>query len=248
MHDEERGETIKVSKEFHKIRKKKSKKPKSSWFSVIFILFICGIIVYLCHKIYIHFPTFPTVGLNSVSERVSEWSVSSGEGGNNDDVIKTIVSNEEAEKNLAKSIKKYAQEYKDHVEEQKDNTYSYRDPYSGVREHGVSDGVSDGVSNGVTSGSERVTPKTHSFLWIIWHLKDYFDLQPLRNVLIRGGLYAAPNVDSTQAQGGFSVSNEGVEPVGVYNIDTNTKLSDEEKSKLIEKETDHIANLLQQAR
>ena len=178
-------------------------KKSSSWFSIIFIFSICVILLYSCRQIYLYFPS------------------NSEEGRNNDDVVKVIINNEEAEVKLADSIKQYEDQYRQHEYEQQDNTYT-------------------------SSGSKRSTPH-HSVFWIWRHLNSYFDLQPLRNVLIRGGLYSSPPLSGPgTAMGAEGHESDAGGPGAVYQIDTNSHLSDEQKTAITEQETDFIAKRLQE--
>lgn len=198
-------------------KKKKTKRKgsyKSSWFSIIFIVCLCLVIVYSVHQIYRHFP-----GSGSGS--------GSGDGGepagqNNDDIVKTVISTEEESARVAESIRKHAEEQQQYEQSQRDNTY--------------------------TSTGQKLSPAPHSFWWVLWHLKDYFDLQPLRNVLIRAGLLSAPPPEtssySSLQEGGLG---GGDTSQGVYQIDTNHQLSDEEKNERVAEKTQQIASLLQQA-
>mmetsp|Transcript_13286 Transcript_13286/g.24538 ORF Transcript_13286/g.24538 Transcript_13286/m.24538 type:complete len:602 (-) Transcript_13286:131-1936(-) len=197
-------------------KKKKTKRKgvyKSSWFSTIFIGCVCFVVVYSIRQMYHHFPSSRGSGSDSGSNAGERT------GYNNDDVVKTVISNEEEDARVAESIRKHAEEQQQYEQSQRDNTF--------------------------TSSGQRLQPSTHSFWWVLWHLRDYFDLQPLRNVLIRAGIFSAPAPEtptySSLHEGDFG----GDSSKGVFQIDTNSELSDVQKSVRVAEMTEHIASLLQ---
>lgn len=192
--------------------RRKGSQHKSSWFSIIFIFSLSVLLFYSCYQVYLSFP--------SPDE----------EAANADDVVKLVISNEEAEARVAESIRKY-EEY----------SRQYNPPsvsfYSGVA---------------FTSSAVRHTPPSYSLLWAWRH---YFDIQPLRNLLIRAGLYRAPSTgDLTDGNSGAEGAGreeeeeEGPAQAGVYHIDTNGQLSEEQKKDRMAQETDFIAKRLEKKR
>lgn len=167
-------------------------------------------LLYSCYQIYLHFPT------------------TDDEEANNDDVVMLVISNEEAEANVAESIRKY-EEF-----------------------NGQHDPLSPSYTTFTSSATRHTTPG-YSLSWVWRHLKEYFDLRPLRNLLIRAGLYSAPGAGDTskshsgdKREGGI-VGDEAEGPYpGVYHLDTNMHLSEQQKKNLIAHETDSIAKRLEE--
>ena len=194
------------------IKKKKKinkRKSTSNIITILIIVIIMMIISYCCYQIFSYFPSFNNNNNNKTN---------GNNDGNNDDVVQVIINKEQEVTQQQNIIKK-----------QQQGLFIYQQQQQ--QEEGEGD-------QPITSDGNKRSLPSHTFHWLWTRLKSYFDIRPVRNVLIHAGLYHPP-IPSSRTRSGDNVPMKRL-----YQIENNNHLSDKQKRIIERNEENRIAKLL----
>ena len=191
-------------------KKKKTNKRKSTSniITILIIVIIMMIISYCCYQIFCYFPSFNNNNNNK----------NGNDDGNNDDVVQVIINKEQEVTQQQNIIKK-----------QQQGLFIYQ------QQQQQQEGEGD---QPITSDGNKLSLPSQTFHWLWTRLKSYFDIRPVRNVLIHAGLYHPPMPSSRTR------SDDNVPMKRLYQIENNNQLSDKQKRIIERNEENRIAKLL----
>ena len=166
------------------------------------------IISYCCYQIFSYFPSFNNNNNNNKNGK---------NDGNNDDVVQVIINKEQ----------EVTQQQQNIMKKQQQGLFIYQQQ----QQEGEGDQT-------ITSDGNKLSLPSQTFHWLWTRLKSYFDIRPVRNVLIHAGLYHPPMPSSRTR------SDDNVPMKRLYQIENNNQLSDKQKRIIERNEENRIAKLL----